>query len=54
VAGEVLAGDHLQRLALALDLRAQDRRDGRVDLGDVLGEVAVVVDEAHAEDPPAS
>ena len=44
-AGVVLAGDHLQPVLLALGLGAQQARDGRVDLGDVLREVAVVVDE---------
>ena len=48
VAGEVLARDHLQRVGLALGLGAQQAGDLGVGLGDVLREVALVVDEAHA------
>ena len=53
VAREVLAGDHLQGLALPVGLGAQQARDRRVDVGDVLREVAVVVDEAHSAGPQA-
>ena len=48
LAGEVLAGDHLERLGLTVEFGTKQARNGRIGLGDVSGKVGILVEKAHA------